>query len=180
MRNLIVTVTVLLATGCSMSPQYEKGEHDGLKLYSQVAELCRDNAFDKYPVERVLLDVKKTRNKNIKTGERCTEIENMSGSITTCKDVYKTVVESFYVKEYVDINWRERKEEGLICRVRQCEQGMTLSEDTDAEYDTWQLDEQRYYKELKMSFCAWGDPKTRTLVREKGSWRRSYDFDRIY
>ena len=117
----------LLIIGCS-SISYEEMEYqrmEGAKLYEGFKGDCNNKAWKLYPKNIALIDVKKSRNKKVKTGMKCREkvdlIGDLRGKQSVCKDTYNYVKEYYYVKEYQDINKNSRNKKYRSCLRTTCE-----------------------------------------------------------
>jgi hypothetical protein len=159
MRIIIILFASMIISSCQ-SVEFKDAEESGRQLNRQFKGSCSDIAFSEYPEDRILMDVQKSRNKNVKTGQNCNEFDTMGGSITQCTDVYKTVTETFYVKEYVDVNRRARKQKNRSCLIQSCEKNLT-------DYPNAWLSEE--YLGVKMRNCAWGSKAT---TKEGYRWFR--------
>lgn len=116
--RIITLISILLVSGCISIEETSDQMHEGTSLWREFKIRCGKEAWKKYPESKIILDVKKSRVKSVKSGMVCTE--SAGGRVTTCKDSYKKIKEYYYVKELVDVNKSNRDVNYSGCLKRSC------------------------------------------------------------
>tara|TARA_R110000868_G_scaffold113060_2_gene303813 strand:- start:219 stop:734 length:516 start_codon:yes stop_codon:yes gene_type:complete len=122
--RIISLISILLVSGCISIEETSDQMHEGASLWREFKTSCGKEAWKKYPENKIIVDVRKSRVKSVKSGMVCEEnvdlIGDMRGKISTCKDTYKKVKEYYYVKELVDGNKSNRDVNYRKCLKRSC------------------------------------------------------------
>ena len=114
-----LTFVLLLLSGC-LSPEGQIAKTEGIRLHYVFGSQCDVSAWEMHPKDVQLVRVKRLRNKQVRTGQNCNEFDTLGGSITQCKDTYKTVQEAYYTDEYQDLNKSYRGRFYRSCMADEC------------------------------------------------------------